>query len=751
MPTRLTGTPSFASLGVQAPQPPNIVAINRAPTVNDFATFNTGDLWINTVNLTQSPPTAPSAQDIWMLVSKNKQIANATWINFSGGIGPGGPVGSFLTDDNLVEVPIGAPAPPPPVPGAIGQMKVFGGATAPNVYTNINTRQGADVNTVDVDLNNSIGQPNTNTAATQGMYALGGANNFVLDRFMYNYGTHNTFLGNLSGNLGITTASAQNNTCIGFGTGNQLTTANQCTFVGSLAGASNQTSLNNTFVGYVCGTACNGGGGKNTAVGSTSSNGLTTGTQNSSFGDLSLGVTTGSNNCAFGYNAGSGYTGNESSNISIGVQTNTVGKTGENGTIRIITALLGGGGGGTGNIFIGQEAGNNTYTTANNNTGVGPGVLAAITTASGCVFMGSSAGAAATTSVQSTGVGTLSLLHCTTGSANTAVGDSSLGSLVTGSNNCAFGFNAGGNYTGAESKNICIGGLSTNSAGKVGEVGTIWIGNDPAGATQNIFIGNGAGNVAYTTANNFTALGTSAAASVTTAIHSVALGNGALNAGTSCDNSVAVGSVALGLCSTGIQNTAIGAAAGGVLLTGSNNCYFGNISGAAHVGAERDNIIIGASVPGVAAETNALHIGAATGNAAGVGNLNKAFICGIRGITTGVNDAVAVLVDSANQLGTVSSTREVKDNINDMGSYSNVLYDLRPVTFNYKQHTPDVISVGLIAEEVEEVMPRLVAYQDDKPMSVKYHDLPAMLLNELQKLEKRVSELEKGCKCQTSV
>src|SRR5579862_6495819 len=154
MPTRLTGTPSFASLGVQAPQPPNIVAINRPPTVNDFATFNTGDLWLDTTNLTQSPPTAPSAENVWMLVSKNKRINNATWINFAGGIGPGGPVGSFLTDDNNVEVPIGSPAPPPPLPGAVGQIIVHGGASAGNVYDNMNTTQGVDFHTVDVNLNN---------------------------------------------------------------------------------------------------------------------------------------------------------------------------------------------------------------------------------------------------------------------------------------------------------------------------------------------------------------------------------------------------------------------------------------------------------------------------------------------------------------------------------------------------------------------------------------------------------------------
>jgi len=373
MPTRLTGLPSLASLGVEAPQPPNLVALNRAPTVNDFANFNTGDLWLNTASLSNSPPTAPRAEDVWMLVSKNKRINNATWINFSGGnalltltgnvggavpgdvnqnintlgdgvgitvtgnpatntltwslVGGGVATQSYLTDDALVEVP-----------NAAGQLTVTGTGvvSAGNVYSNTNTLRGANNHVVGIALDNSIGQPNTNITATTGMYALGTANNLVTDRFMYNYGTHNTFLGSQSGSLGLTTAAAQNNTFIGYQAGTATTTSAQSTYVGSLAGNANQTSNNNTFVGYACGIACNGGGGKNTSCGSTSSNGLTTGTQNCAFGDLALQVTTGSNNSAFGYNAGSAYVGNESGNVTIG--SGNTGTVGESNTFRVATA-----------------------------------------------------------------------------------------------------------------------------------------------------------------------------------------------------------------------------------------------------------------------------------------------------------------------------------------------------------------------------------------------------------------------------
>lgn len=371
MPTRLTGTPSFASLGVQAPQPPNIVAINRAPTVNDFATFNTGDLWINTSSLLGANPTAPTAEDVWMLVSKNKRIANATWINFSGGnalLTLTGNVGGPVPDDpnqnintvgdNIGITVTGNPATNtltwslvgggvatqtyttdfganPVVPDAAGNLNVFGTATAGNVFVNVSTRRGANQNILGVQLNNSIGQPPTNALGTSGVYSLGNVG-IVNDRFMHNYGTQNTFLGYQAGNMTLTTANAQNNTFIGYQAGTAVTTANQSTYVGSLAGAANTTALNCTFVGYACGIACNGGGGKNTGTGSTCLNGLTTGTQNCAFGDLSLQVTTGSNNSAFGYNAGSAYVANESGNVTIG--SGNTGTAGENNTFRVATA-----------------------------------------------------------------------------------------------------------------------------------------------------------------------------------------------------------------------------------------------------------------------------------------------------------------------------------------------------------------------------------------------------------------------------
>jgi hypothetical protein len=88
-----------------------------------------------------------------------------------------------------------------------------------------------------------------------------------------------------------------------------------------------------------------------------------------------------------------------------------------------------------------------------------------------------------------------------------------------------------------------------------------------------------------------------------------------------------------------------------------------------------------------------------------------------------------------------------------MGDQSSPIYNLRPVIFNYKVSKPHVNEedsklrqFGLIAEEVEQVMPDQVNYNNDGQIeSVRYLNLIPMLLNEIQKLNKRITELETRC------
>jgi hypothetical protein len=78
-----------------------------------------------------------------------------------------------------------------------------------------------------------------------------------------------------------------------------------------------------------------------------------------------------------------------------------------------------------------------------------------------------------------------------------------------------------------------------------------------------------------------------------------------------------------------------------------------------------------------------------------------------------------------------------------MGSSSDGLAKLRPVTFRNKNDPEERPQYGLIAEEVERVFPELVVHDSEgNALSVLYHELPAMLLNEWQKQQDELARQE---------
>jgi hypothetical protein len=72
-----------------------------------------------------------------------------------------------------------------------------------------------------------------------------------------------------------------------------------------------------------------------------------------------------------------------------------------------------------------------------------------------------------------------------------------------------------------------------------------------------------------------------------------------------------------------------------------------------------------------------------------------------------------------------------------------VLMKLRPVGFYYKPELDksQTRQYGLVAEEVAQVAPELVVLdKDGQPLTVRYHFVNAMLLNEFQKQNRLIRE-----------
>jgi len=144
-----------------------------------------------------------------------------------------------------------------------------------------------------------------------------------------------------------------------------------------------------------------------------------------------------------------------------------------------------------------------------------------------------------------------------------------------------------------------------------------------------------------------------------------------------------------------------------------------------------DNIDIGAL--GVAGESGTMRIGA--------GKQTRTFITGIRGTATANANAVPVVIDSAGQLGTVSSSRRFKDEIKPMDNASDAILGLKPVTFHYKNDNQNTPQFGLIAEEVAKANPDLVVRDDNGEIyTVRYEAVNAMLLNEFLKAHRKLDQ-----------
>lgn len=431
-----------------------------------------------------------------------------------------------------------------------------------------------------------------------------------------------------------------------------------------------------------------------------------------------------------------------------------------------------------GNVVSTLTTGSGVATAASYNIDLADGIGITMS-ASGDTVVIAAAASVPDTFLTDSGTATPSL-HALTIAGSHGINTSGSGSTVTVAINNAIvlgdlsGIAANSNALSATTGdiNIAAGNLKLpafNSAGTRGVVKFNNVAFIRTDAIDNQFVGINAGNTTLTGTNN-SVFGANTLNAITTSTNNCLIGNqimttatsgasfntiigsGSYNVGIGNQN-VIIGNDALKLATSSQNNTAIGSecAYNSVgptgLTTGDNNIFIGRQAGINYTSTESDNLIIYNT--GTTAESNTIRIGT---SGSGAFQQNRCFIAGIRGITTGVADAVAVLIDSAGQLGTVSSSIRYKENVRNITSESDAVLHLRPVVFNYIQDASKKDHYGLIAEEVAEYLPELVVFNQDKamvyktPETVKYQDLPILLLASLQKQEQRIKALELALK-----
>jgi hypothetical protein len=310
-----------------------------------------------------------------------------------------------------------------------------------------------------------------------------------------------------------------------------------------------------------------------------------------------------------------------------------------------------------------------------------------------------------------TAMGDQALLNLSTGLNNTAAGAQVLFSNTSGEGNSAFGYFAlRSNTSGADNTAIGTGALFFNMTGgsntAVGEdalehnngdgntaVGQGVLAKNTAGSSNTGF---GAGALLYNLADNNTASG-----------YQALFGN------ETGSNNTGIGANALGTNRGGSNNIAVGANAGYYVRGGGYNIEIGNVGGANDAGAIR------------------------------IGTSSKQSTAYIAGVSNSLVTGAAVYVTSSGQLGVQASSERYKTNVATMGSSSEKVRELRPVTFHLKADPKAGVQYGLIAEEVAKVYPELVIRNEaGQAEGVRYEELTPMLLNEIQRQQAQVRDMQ---------
>lgn len=701
----LSGRNPLSYLGVEAVTPPNMIVSPSSPTPTDTRNVTVGDMWINR-----------NTQNFYVLTSLAG--GRATWTQVEGSA-----ANQFETDDSNIAVPVG------------GLLIIHGGtgittSSSGNTVTITATGGGGGIGTLDGDSGSATGSTVT-----------------------------------IAGGSGITTSASGSTVTITASGGGGVTTLDGDT--GSATGATVTIDT-----GFVTGPLENGtpsfsGSGSELKLrfddadanlglgfGTLSSKVSPTATENVALGTASaVNLTTGQGNTLVGYNAGASIT-TGGGNAFIGANV------GNNTTIT-----------GSDNIVIGVGGGASNFTSASNNIDISGGLN--VSTGAYNITMGVGSGSSYATSESSNillnhngivGESNVLRIGASTGAFNQSLNaaficgingvDLSTAEVVTmasdqlGSTTLTAGSGisitpGAGVITIAATGGGGITTLAGDSGSATGSTVTLTTGGATAEGTA-LFTGSGATmTLTFSGANNNTAIGhnafSNAGGQQNTLFGTIA---GQFMSGGGSDANTCIGFESGNAISSGGQNTFLGAITN-CSTSGSRNLALGYQAGNNLGGTENDNILI--SSLGTSSESNALHIGRGTGT--GSFQLNKAFVSGIQGITV---TGTAVLVSSSDQLGIAVSSRRFKSDIQDMKDDSSALYKLRPVSFVWdKDSAPglkdatDLRQYGLIAEEAASIIPHAVNLdKDGQPLNINYQDLIGMMINEIQRLNKRIEALE---------
>ncbi len=306
---------------------------------------------------------------------------------------------------------------------------------------------------------------------------------------------------------------------------------------------------------------------------------------------------------------------------------------------------------------------------------------------------------------------------------------------------------------------------TTSSVGIINQNGSRFIHSK---GSDNLFAGIQSGNFTLSGSGNV-GIGPYSLSSLTSSFRNTMCGNtSGLSITTGHQNS-GFGYDALRALLSGTTNVALGAFTLNNLTSGSTNVAIGYTAGSNYTTSESNNICIGYNVQGVAGDNNVMRLG---------GTQKTTYIAGIRGVTCGAGNGIAVFSDSNGQLGTAASDARLKENIvyQLQDKAKDIVSKLKPCMFNYKSDQSKKACWGLLAQEAKNVIPEYVVklkgkkekqtkikvnedgkteieeieeeptaeeLEEETYETIQYQYLPIIMLKEMQRLQKVVEDLQK--------
>ena len=587
------------------------------------------------------------------------------------------------------------------------------------------TITAGDLNIVAGNVIMPAATPGASTTVSKGLIELGGANASATNINIFEAATRNMFAGNYGT---VPPVSGADNIALGSSANSTLTAANNTVAIGNAATATGTDSIaigdgaNTTLARTIVlgskdststGVAPTAGALNAISIGSAS--GTSAGASSSGIASIAIGgsggtfagaTAAGDRSVAIGVNA----TSSSATSIALGSASGTIGgnpPTANNTNAIAIGSASGAVAGpiasGVAAIAIGGSGGTFPGASATGNRSIALGINANAVS-SGTVAIGSASGTAGGAAPQANNISAIAL-----GSAS-----------LTRAGAIASGISA-----------IAIGGADGTSAAVSNFPGAV------ASGDRSIAIGvNTTANAASTIAIGSAGSTIAGAAATASNINAIAIGSA--TGGTS------------GASASGVASVAIGGANGGVAGASASGARSVAIGNGANT-AQDDAIILGNPAVtavrvgiGTSSPAAKLHVVGVSASPVARLDAGAASLASAPVLTNLVAGALVdtLSINGSNQVFRVTSSKRFKENFRSIDDITSKTYNLNPLMFDYKEEnggTKDYL--GFIAEEVAEIFPSLVNYDDDgTPRSVKYECFHALAIKEIQNQQQQLKE-----------